>query len=222
MPRAPRIKGNDICYHIVLRCNNAEFLLRESDDFLQFLAFLRETKKKFALRIYNYVLLHSHAHLMLSTHQDHFIDEVMHNLCLNFARDFNKRHARSGHLWKNRYRCKTILSDLHAIACLRYQHKNPEKAGIVQNSEDWPWSGYNFYVSGKPNDILTEHPSYLQMADSEATRQKFYQDFVQRPLTAAENRLFERKNYANSMRLKREIRRVMTPLCPPCQNVSGS
>lgn len=216
MPRARRILGDDVHYHIIVRCNNGEFLLKERDDFQFFLDLLAESKTRFYFRLYNYTLLHSHAHLILSTHKGYFVNEVMHQFCLSYSRNFNKRHGRTGHLWKNRYRCKPILTEAHALACLRYQHRNPDKAGIVSNPGQWPWCGYRFYAFGLENPMLTYHPTYLGLAADQETRQRFYRKIVEAPLTSKECGLLEGRARPQSKRFQMEVARHIQQVSGTC------
>ena len=219
MARAPRVLGDGIHYHVILRCNNGEYLLQTESDYKQFISILSRLKAELMFKIYNYTLMHSHAHLILSTHQGYFLDEVMHRFCLKYAKDFNKRNDRTGHLWKNRYRAKIIFNDLHAIACLRYQHRNPDRACMVNSPEEWLWSGYSFYAYGKEDPFLTPHPAYIALSKDPALRQLRYRKFVEQPLTSAECRLFERRNFGASRRLQRELEKI---ILPRYQIVSGT
>jgi len=178
MPILHRVRGDNIHYHIILRCNNREQLFCKPEDFELILALFRETKEKFGYRLYNYELLNAHAHLMLSTHQGYHVDEIMHNLCLQCAKQFNKRNNRSGHLWAHRYRSRIILNDAHGITCLRYQHRNALSAGLVFRPEDWPWSGYSFYAYGEANNLLEYHPSFLALHELEDQRRCSYRRLV--------------------------------------------
>lgn len=218
MARALRIMGEGLHYHIILRVNNGEFLLGNEDFWALYLLLVR-LKREMEFKVYNYAFMHSHIHLMMSTHGLYLIDKVMHRICLNFSRRFNGRHGRSGHLWKNRYRSRLILNDLHGLACLRYQHRNADKAGIVSSPEQWKWSGYHFYALGKEDPLLTPHPSYLGLAEDEKIRCDRYQKFVATPLTAEECRIFEMRSYGRSQRMEAEVLKIIGPLY---QNVSAS
>lgn len=182
MPREPRILGSDIHYHIIVRCNNKERLLGDKADFERLLELLTETQKKFWFRLYNYDFLNSHIHLMLSTHGDNFVDKIMHSICFKFAKDFNKYHGRSGHVWGHRYRSRIIANEKHALACLRYQNRNALSLGLVSKPEDWPWSGYSFYAFGTKNHLLTPHPTYLALHENELNRRVAYQKLVNTPI----------------------------------------
>ena len=182
MPRLPRIFGDGVHYHIILRCNNREHLLEEKEDFNRLLILLQEAREKFSFKLYNYEFLHSHIHLMLSTRGEHYTDKIMHELCLKFAKDFNKRHQRVGHLWAHRYRCRVIKNEQQGLACLRYQNRNALSAGIVTKPEEWPWSGYHFYALGIPNILLEPHPSYLGLHEDEIGRRFAYKLLVNMPI----------------------------------------
>ena len=182
MPRSPRIFGDGVHYHIILRCNNKERLLEEQGDFNQLLKLLDEIRKKSFFKLYNYDFLHSHVHLMLSTHGEYYTDKIMHELCLKFAKDFNKRHGRSGHLWAHRYRSRILTNEKHALACLRYQNRNALSAGLVSKPEDWPWSGYHFYTSETCNDLLEPHPCYLELHEDPLKRSIAYKQLVNTPI----------------------------------------
>lgn len=178
MPRPLRILGEGIHYHLILRCNNRESLLQKRVDFELLLQLFEEAKSKFRCRIYNYDFLNTHIHLMLSTHQNCFVDQIMHYVCFKYANDYNKRHQRSGHFWAHRYRSRVILNDSYGLACLRYQHRNVLSLGLVDKPEDWQWSGYNYYAFGASNPLLEYHPSYLSLSEDNFERMKFYRNIV--------------------------------------------
>lgn len=184
MPRAPRILGDDVHYHLILRCNNKEKLFREEEDFKKVLHFLSLTKSQFRFKLYNYEILNSHMHLLLSTCGGISVDKIMHYFCLLYSKDFNKRHKRIGHFWAHRYRSRVICDDEHGLACLRYQHRNAISAGIVERPEDWMWSGYCYYAFGTPNDLLEEHPSYLTLGVDIEKRRSIYKNLVLTPIPA--------------------------------------
>lgn len=103
MPRALRVLGNDLTYHIVANCNAKEFLFSSNDDFADFIEHLTRCQKNFHFALHAYCLLHSHVHLILTTKENIFLDKIMYEICQRFAAQYNKSHRRTGHFWKNRY-----------------------------------------------------------------------------------------------------------------------
>jgi putative transposase len=58
--------------------------------------------------------------------------------------DHVRRHHRhyhsSGHIWQGRFKAFPIEEDDHLRVVLRYVERNPLRAGLVGQAEDWPWS----------------------------------------------------------------------------------
>ena len=72
-----------------------------------------------------------------------------------YARDFNRRHDRQGHLFRARFYSGRIATDSHLLAALAYVALNPVRAGIVTSPERWRWSSYAATVgSGLPPRFL--------------------------------------------------------------------
>lgn len=65
-----------------------------------------------------------------------------------FSRWFNKRHARKGTLWADRFKSVLVQSG----GCLRtmaaYIDLNPVRAGLVEKPEDYRWCGYSEALAG--------------------------------------------------------------------------
>ena len=55
-----------------------------------------------------------------------------------YAREFNQRHRRRGHLFGERFTDTPIRSEAHLHACLAYVLENPVRAGVVRRIEEWP------------------------------------------------------------------------------------
>lgn len=65
----------------------------------------------------------------------------MHWLNGAYARRFNRRHARRGHLFAERFSAYLVESDRHFEAACRYVIENPVRAGLCPSVGDWLWSG---------------------------------------------------------------------------------
>lgn len=213
MSRRQRIFGEGITYHVISNCNNGEFLFRESQDFRLFIRYLEEAKDKFSFDLHSYQLMQSHVHLILKTNAPAFLNVIMHWLCHSFAKHYNKIHHRKGHFWRDRYKAKIIDNDLYGLGCLRYVHRNPLEANMVEKIEDWPWSCYPFYAFGIKNKLITPLPSYLGLAHQEKSRQLIYQKWVETPFLSkeTETHLFRSKLRGNSIRQNNIIRKELKP-----------
>ncbi len=58
---------------------------------------------------------------------------------MRYSQYFNGKIGQRGHLWQGRfYSCP--LDGVHLYAAIRYVERNPVRAGLVERSEDYPWS----------------------------------------------------------------------------------
>ena len=56
---------------------------------------------------------------------------------------------RSGHLFQGRFKSFVIENDRYFTAMCLYIHRNPIRAGIVEDLLDYPWSSYLSYVTAR-------------------------------------------------------------------------
>ena len=214
MPRAERILGNGITYHVVANCNGRGFLFKEDADFDAFLKHLEQCQKNWAFDLHGYSLLHSHIHLILTTHDNIFLDKVMYEICQRFAFRHNRENNQQGHFWKNRYFSKVILDDIYAIICLRYLHRNSIKAGLVQEAARWRWSCAKHYLAGDFPSMLTPLPSYMGLAEDMETRSKLYRRWLETPLISdeIEKHLMQSKIHTGSRRFQASMHTIIQPI----------
>jgi len=73
----------------------------------------------------------------------HSLPVFMKELKQRFTRWFNRQHSRKGTLWEERYRSVLVEGAASTLATVAaYVDLNPVRAGIVENPEDYSWSGY--------------------------------------------------------------------------------
>ena len=82
----------------------------------------------------------THYHVILSATRDRLSDG-MRRLNGAYARRFNKRHGRRGHLFDERFASFSIEDDRHLEAAVDYVLQNPVRAGLCAKARDWPWAG---------------------------------------------------------------------------------
>jgi REP element-mobilizing transposase RayT/DNA-binding transcriptional ArsR family regulator len=91
-----------------------------------------------------FALMTNHVHLALRSGARP-LAEVMSRVNTGYARRFNLRHLRSGHLFENRYGSLLVDDDAYLRRLVRYVHLNPLRAGLVSSLEalaHYPWTGH--------------------------------------------------------------------------------
>src|SRR5690606_18448610 len=59
-----------------------------------------------------------------------------------YTQRFNRRHARSGHVFQGRYHAVLVDRDAYWLEAARYIVLNPVRAGLADRPEAWRWSSY--------------------------------------------------------------------------------
>lgn len=145
MPRKPRKISKLGIYHIMLKGNNDEVVFDCPVEVNKFLSLLTESKKKHKLRIFAYCFMKNHIHLLIKVRRPRQISKVMKILEQRYTYWYQRRHGRSGNIFKGRFTSKEIEDMTYFQNVFRYIHLNPVKAGICGDPLDYVDSSYRFY-----------------------------------------------------------------------------
>jgi hypothetical protein len=87
----------------------------------------------------------NHAHVLVRTPRAN-LGDALRFLLSKYARHFNERHDRTGHLFERRYRADHVDTDRYLMAASAYIHNNPVEARMVRHPSDYAWSSYNSFL----------------------------------------------------------------------------
>jgi len=92
------------------------------------------------MRVYGYVVMPEHVHLLLSEPSDGMLPRAMQMLKTSVsiqARKEAKRTACEQPFWQTRYFDHNVRNHEGFVTQLRYIHRNPVKRGLCVRPEDW-------------------------------------------------------------------------------------
>jgi len=179
MPRTARIAPKENVYHILTRGNNRQDVFKDEENYYKYIEVLRRYKEKYKFKLYHYVLMRNHIHLVLETSEKGgSLAEIMKGINLSYAQYYKGRHKHIGHFWQDRYKSILISKDDYLLACGSYVELNPVRAKIVENPKDYRWSSYSVYAYGKKNILVDEHSIYKKLSETEMERRKKYREFI--------------------------------------------
>jgi len=142
MPRANRHFVPGLVWHITHRCHERDFLLKFSRDRNSYLRWLYEARKRFGLCVLDYMVTSNHVHLLVRDTAEGVIARSIQLIAGRAAQDYNRRKARLGAFWEDRYHATAIESGAHLHRCVVYIDFNMVRAGVVKHPAEWPHSGY--------------------------------------------------------------------------------
>lgn len=143
MARANRHHIPGQVWHITHRCHKKEFLLKFARDRRRWHSWLFEAKKRFGLRVLNYVVTSNHIHLLVIDSGPDVIPNSIQLIAGRTAQEFNQRKERKGAYWEDRYHATAVERNEHLIRCLVYIDLNMVRAGVVKHPSEWETGGYN-------------------------------------------------------------------------------
>ncbi|MBQ9043645.1 MAG: transposase [Eggerthellaceae bacterium] len=140
-------------YHITARGVAKQIIFEEDRDRRFFGKKMREYLNECDVELYAWCLMSNHVHLMVRAELD-LVAKFMHKLLTSYARYFNSRHDRTGHLFQNRFDSVPITTDEQLMTAVLYIHRNPDDIP-GQNYMRYEWSSYREYI-GNPFVSHTE------------------------------------------------------------------
>ena len=119
----------------------------------------------------------NHFHLLLE------VDEIplsrfMQSLLFGYARLFNKRYGKVGHLFQGRYRAILCDKDAYLLELVRYIHLNPIRAKVESDPEKYLWTSHLSYL-GKDKKGLVDVDFVLeQFGKNRSVGRRRYWEFI--------------------------------------------
>lgn len=200
--RKARMKSETGIYHVCIRGVNRQDIFFDDLDKKQFLNYLNRYSKKYNVLIHSYSLLNNHVHLQIEDTND-CLSIFMQCLCSVYARYFNFKYDRVGHLFQERFASQIIKTQMQFLTVLRYILQNSYKAGI-SNSFDYKWSSYSAYKKHNPLVItatalgnfkdsshlyrflnMKNHDECIDISLNRDAKEKFYIEKVKRLLNSS-------------------------------------
>lgn len=117
--------------------------MKFATDRKRYLHWLFEAKKRFGLRVLNYIVTSNHIHLMVQDDKKDVIAKSMQLVAGRTGQEFNQHKQRKGAFWEDRYHATAVESGEHFWQCLAYIDVNMVRAGVVTHPREWLCSGYN-------------------------------------------------------------------------------
>jgi putative transposase len=108
-------------------------------------AVLELTRARHEARIYAYVLMPEHVHLLINEPPSILLAQFLKVLKQMTSRKLRGRHER---FWQERYFDGNIRGEAARSEVIRYIHRNPVKRGLVATPGDYWWSSFNHYATG--------------------------------------------------------------------------
>jgi hypothetical protein len=122
--------------------------------------------------------MNNHIHLLIET-QKIPLSKFMQGVSQTYTIYFNRRYRTVGHLFQGRYKAILCDQDAYLLGLVKYIHRNPVRARIVERLDAYPWSSHHAYT-GKSNPLsLVDTDQVLRMFSENKVRSRMkYREFM--------------------------------------------
>ncbi len=155
MPRRARVVAVGMPHHIIQRGNRRQKVFFQKEDRSHYLSILKKFSHKYKLAIWAYCLMDNHIHLIAVPSTNDGLAKAIGETHKIYTWRINQREKWRGYLWEGRFKSFVMAHD-YLYKAVRYVERNPVRAGIVQQAQDYEWSSARAHVKKNKDPLLSE------------------------------------------------------------------
>jgi REP element-mobilizing transposase RayT len=128
-------------YHVIARGVDRRRIFVDDEDYGTYISLLATVVKRQGWYLLSYCLMPNHVHLLIETPDTNLANGMqwLHSL---YARAFNRRHGRRGHLFEAPYQSPLVVTEGALIQTTGYIVANPIAASLCTRAAEWPWGSH--------------------------------------------------------------------------------
>lgn len=190
-----RIEYEGAWYHVMNRGRRAERIYGSRQDYLQFIELLKESAELWEVKISAYCLMANHYHLLIHTPKGN-LSRCMRHINGVYTQRFNKSNGCDGSLFRGRFKSVLVDGDSYLLQLVRYIHRNPLRAGVVNNLKEFSWSSHKAYLSSAAKwDWLYKDFILSLLSNERGNRLQAYRLFMEMEDSGESCSIFEKKRW---------------------------
>lgn len=127
------------------------------------------------VEIVNFCIMPNHFHLTLRAVTDVGVSKYIQKVSNAYAKYFNTRYEKSGHVFQGVYKARLITTDQQLAYLSAYVHRNPQEINAWKDiSYEYPWSSYQDYSTNRWGSLIK-----LSVVKDTFNSFSEYQEFVE-------------------------------------------
>lgn len=207
MPRKPVPTNSTFPYHVNARTVNREHFPVDLDSIWSLMNdYLYLTSKSFGLLIHSFVLMPNHFHLLVSAPEGN-LSPALNYFMRETSKQITRMSGRINQTYGSRNHKTVIESTHYFFNAYKYVYRNPVRAGLCQNVEDYKYSTLNgllgFHYLGIPlaEDLILFPDFFDESAVTWLNKapDPLYEEEVRRALRKSKFALAKRNGFSSSL-----------------------
>lgn len=146
MARLPRVYIEGILCYVTSKAGHSQNIFIETSDYKEYISLIDKYKIQYGFKLFSYVLLPSHLHLLIELRNNIGISNIMHDINSLYTKIFNSRYNRKGHLFQERFKATFAEKESYLLPLIRHVLLNPQSLGIVKEPRDYAYSSYAGFI----------------------------------------------------------------------------
>jgi REP element-mobilizing transposase RayT len=185
MPRGPRLDAPDVLHHVIIRGIERRRIFRCDADRRRCLDRLGTVVGLGGARLYAWCLMPNQVHALIRTGPMP-LSRVIQRWAGAYAVAFNRRYARVGHLFQNRFKSIVVDEEQYLLELVRYIRLNPVRARRaigLDDLDDYPWTGHAVLVGRRA--FAAQDTAFVleRFGRPPAVARQAYREFVRTAVT---------------------------------------
>lgn len=144
-------------------------LFHEQADYIEFINLLHNALQLSRMALLGYVLMTNHYHLILDGSSAQ-LKRCMHFLNRRYSRYHNRKYELDGHAFDGPYKAYLQHTPLFLVRRLAYVFLNPVAARMVQEPQEYAWSGYLSFMGMTGSPLPVEWWRALRHLDADPAK----------------------------------------------------
>jgi len=178
MGRLPRVYIEGVLYYVTSQSGHHQDLFVSPSDYQDYISLMANYKKQYGFKLFSYVLMPTHLHMLIELRHDVSISNIMHDINSLYTKNFNSRYAKKGHLFQERFKALLAEKGPYLLPIIRHIHLSPKRAKIVEDPKDYPYSSHSQFLNPEKRqypDIAEEIEEVFGVLEG---REKAFEEYV--------------------------------------------
>ncbi|KAA6455569.1 transposase [Acidobacteria bacterium AB60] len=146
-----RLHHSSQAHFLTFSCFHRKPLLDRLGMYDPFLEALEQVRRRLRFRVFAYVVMPEHVHLLVNEPEVATVAAMMQLLKTKVALRARTKIAQGEErmpFWQDRYFDHNVRNHAGFVTQLRYIHRNPVKRGLCSAPQDYPWSSFRAWGTG--------------------------------------------------------------------------
>jgi putative transposase len=142
---------------VTQRGNRRQQTFFSDADYQAYMDLMRHWCGKKGVDIWGYCIMPNHVHLIAVPENKEALRLANGEAHRRYTRMVNFRQGWRGHLWQGRF-ASYVMQERYLLVCIGYIEMNPVRSGLVDQPEQWCWSGASAHMARKDDSLVNVLP----------------------------------------------------------------